>query len=75
MTIGNSARDASGLNQKLNTRSLIVVRLASSFAAYFVVSLFYALLSLTFQVDFTRKFGHAGFLVFWVLNWAGMTSV
>lgn len=37
--------------------------------------LFYALLSLAFQLDFTRKFGHAGFLIFWMLNWAGMLSV
>ncbi|RDB16010.1 Nitrosoguanidine resistance protein SNG1 [Hypsizygus marmoreus] len=73
--ISFTAREHSRLNQHLTLRSLIVTRFVSSFTAYFFVSLFYALLSLAFQLDFTRKFGHSGFLVFWMLNWVGMLSV
>jgi len=36
---------------------------------------FYSLLSVAFQLHMTRAFGHAGFLVFWMLNWVGMLSV
>ncbi|KAG6909241.1 hypothetical protein DXG01_001423 [Tephrocybe rancida] len=73
--ICNGARDAASLNRNLSLRSLIVTRFVSSFGAYFFVSLFYALVSLAFQLDFSRKFGHSGFLVFWMLNWIGMLSV
>ncbi|RDB27751.1 Nitrosoguanidine resistance protein SNG1 [Hypsizygus marmoreus] len=73
--IGYSAREAAGLNRHLTLRSLIITRFVSSFVAYFVVSLFYSLLTLAFQLDFTRKFGHGGFVIFWMLNWVGMLSV
>ncbi|KAF9006356.1 hypothetical protein BDZ89DRAFT_1095447 [Hymenopellis radicata] len=70
-----AAREASGIEQKLTTASLIHVRLISVLIAYFFISLFYSLLSLAFQVDFSRKFGHSGFLIFWMVNFAGMLSV
>jgi hypothetical protein len=73
---GQGARDASGLTRKLSTRTLIILRLTSSFVAYFFISvcprchptfwyrnltssfqLFYCLLSLAFNLDFTRKYG------------------
>ncbi|KAF5374176.1 hypothetical protein D9615_008810 [Tricholomella constricta] len=73
--ICSAARDAAGFNRTLSLRSLILTRYASSFGAYFIVSLFNALLSLAFQLDFTRKFGHGGFVVFWMLNWVGMLAV
>ncbi|KAG7094963.1 hypothetical protein E1B28_005764 [Marasmius oreades] len=73
--IGLSAREISGLENYITTASLIRLRLATIFGAYFFLSLFYSLLSLAFQVDFTRKFGHAGFVVFWMVNFAGMLSV
>ncbi|KAJ7594076.1 hypothetical protein C8J56DRAFT_1002071 [Mycena floridula] len=73
--IGVSAREISGLERQLTTASLIRVRLASTFIAYFFISLFYSLLSLAFQVDFSRSFGHAGFVVFWMLNFVGMMAV
>ncbi|KAG5641496.1 hypothetical protein DXG03_005093, partial [Asterophora parasitica] len=73
--ISTAAREESGLGRTLTLRSIILTRFASSFGGYFFVSLFYALLSLAFQLDFTRKFGHGGFVVFWMLNWAGMLSV
>ncbi|KAF8073458.1 hypothetical protein FPV67DRAFT_1736907, partial [Lyophyllum atratum] len=73
--ICSAAREAAGLNRNLALRSLIITRYVSSFGAYFVVSLFYAMLSLAFQLDFSRKFGHGGFIIFWMLNWVGMLAV
>ncbi|KAK0436161.1 hypothetical protein EV421DRAFT_1139147, partial [Armillaria borealis] len=73
--IGVSAREASGLQDKLTTGSLIRVRLISLFIAYFMISLFYSVLSRAFQVDFSRKFGDAGFVIFWMVNFVGMLSV
>ncbi|PBK96260.1 hypothetical protein ARMGADRAFT_989972 [Armillaria gallica] len=72
-----SAREVSGLQDKLSTGSLIRVRLISVFIAYFMISLFYSLLSRAFQVDFSRKyaFGDAGFVIFWMVNFVGMLSV
>ncbi|KAF8907987.1 hypothetical protein CPB85DRAFT_1414965 [Mucidula mucida] len=75
VNIGLAAREASGIEKKLTTASLIRVRLTSVFVAYFFISLFYSLLSLAFQVDFSRKFGHSGFLIFWMVNFVGMLSV
>ncbi|KIY45431.1 hypothetical protein FISHEDRAFT_66994 [Fistulina hepatica ATCC 64428] len=37
--------------------------------------LFYALLSRAFQVNFNSKFGHAGFIVFWMLNYVAMLAL
>ncbi|KAF8153410.1 hypothetical protein B0H34DRAFT_104331 [Crassisporium funariophilum] len=73
--IGHAAREASGLDKSLSTQSLITLRLISSFSAYFIISLFYSLLNVAFQIDLTRRFGHAGFMVFWMVNYAGMLSV
>jgi len=73
--IGTSAREASGFEKTLPTRSLIVLRLVSSFGAYFVISLFYCLLSVAFQLNLTRKFGHGGFVILWMLNYVNMLAV
>lgn len=35
----------------------------------------FALLSLFFKVPFDRKFGHAGFFIYWMLSWAGMLAL
>ncbi|KAK0450591.1 uncharacterized protein EV420DRAFT_1766667 [Desarmillaria tabescens] len=70
-----AARELSGLEKSLTTGSLIRVRMVSSFLAYFALSLFYSLLSRAFQVNFSRVLGPAGFLVFWMANFAGMLAV
>ncbi|KAG7442294.1 uncharacterized protein BT62DRAFT_982520 [Guyanagaster necrorhizus] len=70
-----AAREMSGLETSLTTWSLIFLRLASSFISYFVLALFYSLLCLAFQVDFSRTFGHSGFVLFWMLNYVGMLAV
>ncbi|KAF8153412.1 hypothetical protein B0H34DRAFT_800617 [Crassisporium funariophilum] len=73
--IGSGARQASGIDEILRYRSIVALRLISSFVAYFFLSLFYSLLNIAFQLNLTATFGHAGFLVFWMLNWVGMLSV
>ncbi|TFK61771.1 hypothetical protein BDN72DRAFT_777884 [Pluteus cervinus] len=75
VNIGKSAREASGLERLLTTRSLILVRLGTAFIGYFFLSFFYSLLSRAFQLPFDRFFGNSGFLIFWMLNWIGMLSL
>ncbi|KAH6904061.1 hypothetical protein BKA70DRAFT_1509496, partial [Coprinopsis sp. MPI-PUGE-AT-0042] len=73
---GYAARQSSGLDKSLRLRSLIMLRLASSFGAYFVISLFYSLLNETFGLTTSATFGRAnGFMILWMLNWIGMLSV
>ncbi|KAF5345081.1 hypothetical protein D9756_011161 [Leucocoprinus leucothites] len=73
--IGDGARNASGMTRLLSYGGMVRLRLISSVVAYFFLSLFYSLVNVAFQIDFTRKFGHAGFVVFWMVNWAGMMAV
>lgn len=53
----------------------IIYRWISAHVAYFVISLFYCLVSLAFQVDTSVTFGKSGFLVFWMINFLGMSAV
>ncbi|KAG7441803.1 uncharacterized protein BT62DRAFT_907367 [Guyanagaster necrorhizus] len=73
--IGGAARMTSGIEMKLTTKSLIKVRLYSTIALYFMISIFYSTLSRAFQADFNTKFGRAGFIIFWMLNFVGMLAV
>ncbi|KAG2018543.1 hypothetical protein CC2G_007972 [Coprinopsis cinerea AmutBmut pab1-1] len=68
------AREASQYQHTLSTPRLILLRLASAFGAFFFVSLMYCLLNLAFQIDLNRKYGHGGFMVFWMVNFVGMLS-
>lgn len=70
-----AARQASGLDKHLTTRSLIMLRFVTTFLAYLILSVFYTLLTLAFQVDFDRWYGRAGFVIMWMLNYVGMLSV
>lgn len=70
-----NARAISGLDKSLSLWSLIRVRIVSSLSLYFVLSCFYCMVSLAFQAPFNRKFGHAGFLVYWMISWFGMVSL
>ncbi|KAJ7087665.1 hypothetical protein B0H15DRAFT_781298 [Mycena belliarum] len=74
VNISASARAASGLEANLTFGSLVRVRLASSFVAYFFIALFYTLLSRAFQLPFDRHFGRAGLVIFWMLNYIGMLA-
>ncbi|KAF7364308.1 DUF3533 domain-containing protein [Mycena sanguinolenta] len=72
--VSNAARDIAGFNESLSTGSLIRVRIATAFVAYFFISLFYTLLSRAFQLPFDRHFGRWGIVIFWMLNWTGMLA-
>ncbi|KAK9321772.1 hypothetical protein V1517DRAFT_277419 [Lipomyces orientalis] len=63
------------LAPQLKRHHYVLYRITSTWVAYFFLSLFYSLISLAFQVDFTRAFGRAGFVVYWMINWLGMASV
>ncbi|KAG5641495.1 hypothetical protein DXG03_005092 [Asterophora parasitica] len=51
------------------------MRYASSLGFYFIISLFFSLLSVAFQLSFSLRFGRGGFVIYWMLNWAGMSAV
>ncbi|EGW31534.1 uncharacterized protein SPAPADRAFT_154832 [Spathaspora passalidarum NRRL Y-27907] len=53
----------------------VLYRIFASVLSYFVLSLFFSLVSLAFQVDFTKAFGKAGFLVYWLLSFLTMWAV
>lgn len=53
----------------------IIYRWVSAHVAYVVISLFYCLVSLAFQIDTSVTFGKSGFLVFWMINFLGMSAV
>ncbi|KAL5507147.1 hypothetical protein ACEPAH_6603 [Sanghuangporus vaninii] len=64
-----------GLNRHLRLISLLRMRVIVPFVLYFFVSLFFALLSLAFQAPFDRFYGNWGFVIYWMMNWAGMLSL
>jgi hypothetical protein len=66
----------------------LIWRVLSDIAAYFFMSLFYSFVSLAFQIPFSNSpapdtvsadepnaYGHGSFVVFWMLNFVGMTSL
>jgi hypothetical protein len=60
---------------KLKQTHFFLYRWLSAQLSYFIISLFYSLLSLAFQVDTGFTFGKSGFLVFWMVNSLGMSAV
>lgn len=69
------ARMETGLARHLSLKSLVKVRILSAIIMYFFLSLIFALLSLAFQIPFSRKFGPSGFVIFWILCWAAMCAL
>ncbi|OKL61954.1 hypothetical protein UA08_02240 [Talaromyces atroroseus] len=72
----------------VNQIHILLWRLTSSIAAYFLLSLFYSLVSLAFQIPFSNEpashtwgvlnanaYGKGSFVVYWMLNWVGMTAL
>lgn len=53
----------------------LLYRLLGSFLTYFWLSLMYSLISLAFQIDFTKAFGRGGFPVYWMTIWLTMCAV
>ncbi|KAJ7184955.1 hypothetical protein C8R46DRAFT_468661 [Mycena filopes] len=72
--VSSGARQASGVENTLTLGSIIWLRLLTSVVAYFFIAIFYTLLSRAFQLPFDRRFGSAGLVIFWMLNWIGMLA-
>lgn len=53
----------------------VLYRYFSACVTYMVLSLAYCLVTLAFQVDFTKAFGRAGFLVYWMSSFMTMFVV
>ncbi|KAH2955567.1 hypothetical protein KXV49_009507 [Aspergillus fumigatus] len=77
-----------GDHPPLKNAQWLIWRLCSSILAYFFLSLFYSFVSLAFQIPFAHSpapdtlpaddpnaYGHGSFVVFWMLNWVGMTAL
>lgn len=50
-------------------------RLALNIPFILVLSLSYSLISLAFQQDFTKHFGHRGFPIYWMINFLSMAAL
>ncbi|EJD42086.1 hypothetical protein AURDEDRAFT_105676 [Auricularia subglabra TFB-10046 SS5] len=73
--INTGARLGSGLDNLLTLRSLVAVRIAAPLGIYFLVSWFYAFISLAFQVPFSRFHGRGGFVIYWAISFFGMSAL
>lgn len=54
---------------------LVLYRVFSTIMNFFVISFFYSMVTLAFQVDFTGTFGRSGWLVYWMTNFLTMWAV
>lgn len=72
----------------VNPSHLLLWRLMSNFVAYFMLSFFYSLVPLAFGIPFSNprglktevvmngnEYGKCSFVVYWMLNWVGMTAL
>ncbi|PYH92001.1 MNNG and nitrosoguanidine resistance protein [Aspergillus ellipticus CBS 707.79] len=77
-----------GNHPPLKIPQWLIWRILSNIATYFFLSLFYSFVSLAFQIPFTNPpapdtqpannpnaYGHGSFVVFWMLNWVGMSAL
>nr|GAT60486.1 predicted protein [Mycena chlorophos] len=69
VNVAAGARMMSGVDTSLSLLQLIVLRLVTSFSAYFCLALFYLILNLAFGLPVTRFFGGGGVLIFFFLTW------
>ncbi|WWC92394.1 uncharacterized protein L201_007351 [Kwoniella dendrophila CBS 6074] len=63
------------IQDSLTLTSEVLVKLLVPFIGYFWLSLNYSLVSLAFLIDFTRKFGKGGFVVYWMADWITMSAL
>lgn len=59
----------------LKIKVYLFYRFLASVFSYFILSLFYSLVTLAMQVDFTVTFGKSGFLVYWMFSFITMWVV
>jgi hypothetical protein len=70
-----AGRFMSGMERILPRWRLVLVRLSTDFVVYFFLSLFYCLVSLAYQAEFSRFIGKGGFVVYWMIQWIGMLAL
>ncbi|KAG0147130.1 hypothetical protein CROQUDRAFT_43281 [Cronartium quercuum f. sp. fusiforme G11] len=73
--INLSARMTSGLYQKLDLRSLLILRVITPLFMYFWLAWFYSFISLIYQVPFSRYYGGGGFLLYWAMSFMTMAAL
>lgn len=59
----------------LKPHHMLLYRVGSTVFSFFVLSFFFSMVSLAFQVDFTRAFGKGGWPVYWATNFLTMWAV
>lgn len=59
----------------LKKHHFLLYRILSSVISWFVLSLFFSLVSLAMQISFTQTFGRSGFLVYWMTAFLTMWAV
>lgn len=60
---------------KIKFIQYMVYRPLINFISVLILSLAFSLVSLAFKADFTFKYGKAGFVVYWMINYLGMLSL
>lgn len=60
---------------KVSFIETMIHRFCLNGAAMFILSLLFSLLSLAFQADFSAKYGHGGFVVYWMINFMSMWAL
>ncbi|WVR08674.1 hypothetical protein IAU60_005732 [Kwoniella sp. DSM 27419] len=63
------------IQESLTLGSEVLIKLLVPFIAYFWLSLHYSLVSLAFLIDFGRKYGKGGFVIYWMANWITMSAL
>ncbi|KAN0117934.1 Protein of unknown function (DUF3533) domain containing protein [Hyaloscypha variabilis] len=59
----------------LRLTSALIFRTISSLSTYLIMGLSYTLVNLAFGVPMSRRFGHGGFVIYWLLNTCTMGAV
>lgn len=59
----------------LKPKHMILYRIGIAWLTYFILSLFFCTVSAIFQINFTKTFGRAGFIVYWMSTWLLMMAL
>lgn len=59
----------------LNPKHYVFYRILASFGIFFFASLLFCTVSAIYQMNFTRTFGRAGFVIYWMSTWLFMMAV
>ncbi|KAG2368326.1 hypothetical protein BDR07DRAFT_1391088 [Suillus spraguei] len=70
-----AARVESGFEKRLRLGPLILIRLLWPVTLYFFVSCDFSVLELRSDLWIFRSFGHAGFVIYWMMSWCSMSAL